>query len=100
MACSRRQKRFFSLFRFANISQLTEKYDSIMAGGNIFGRAMSYVLNELVVDRLANSHAFQRFAVRTSKSIDEMINKAASKQRDVTEQVKEFSKNFESYKNQ
>ncbi|KAK9986136.1 hypothetical protein SO802_031087 [Lithocarpus litseifolius] len=66
-----------------------------MAGGNIFGRAMSYVLNELVVDKLANSHAFQRFAVRTSKSIDEMINKAASKQRDVAEQVKEFSKNFE-----
>ena len=27
-----------------------------MAGGNIFGRAMSYVLNELVVDKLANRY--------------------------------------------
>ncbi|GMY25523.1 protein trichome birefringence-like 3 [Fagus crenata] len=71
-----------------------------MAGGSFFQRAASYVLNELIVDRLANSHAFQRFAVRTSKSFDEMITKAASKKQEVAENVKEFSKNFESFKNQ
>ena len=32
-----------------------------MAGGNIFGRAMSYVLNELVVDKLANRYIFVSF---------------------------------------
>ena len=32
-----------------------------MAGGNIFGRAMSYVLNELVVDKLANRYIVVSF---------------------------------------
>jgi hypothetical protein len=36
-----------------------------------FGRVMNYVFNELLVDALANSRAFQRFAVRTDKALRE-----------------------------
>ncbi|XP_022767768.1 uncharacterized protein LOC111312066 isoform X2 [Durio zibethinus] len=71
----------------------------IMAGGNFMHRVMSYVINELVVDRLANSPAFQRFAVRTSKKIDDISNMAAKKSQELAEQMKELSKNMES-KNQ
>ncbi|CDP06463.1 unnamed protein product [Coffea canephora] len=39
-------------------------------GGNFIHRVMSYVANELIVNGLANSPAFQRFAVRTSKRIE------------------------------
>ncbi|KAK3422636.1 hypothetical protein EUGRSUZ_G03069 [Eucalyptus grandis] len=43
-----------------------------MAGGNFLHRVISYVANEIVVNGLANSPAFQRFAVRTSKRLEEL----------------------------
>ncbi|KAG6505020.1 hypothetical protein ZIOFF_037368 [Zingiber officinale] len=46
-----------------------------MAGGNFLGRIISYVVNELVVEGLANNPSFQRFAVRTSKAIEEASTK-------------------------
>ncbi|KAK9073078.1 hypothetical protein SSX86_007400 [Deinandra increscens subsp. villosa] len=67
-----------------------------MAGGNFVHRVMSYLVNEILVDSLANSRAFQRFAVRTSKSMEEMSNIAAKKRQEIAEQVKEMSRNFES----
>ncbi|GAB4857328.1 hypothetical protein Ancab_015236 [Ancistrocladus abbreviatus] len=67
-----------------------------MAGGNFMHRVISYVVNELVVNGLANSPAFQRFAVRTSRKIEDISNMAAQKRRELAEQVEEFSKNFES----
>ena len=36
-----------------------------------FSRVMNYVFNELLVDALANSKTFQRFAVRTDKALRE-----------------------------
>ncbi|KAG5253385.1 UvrABC system protein [Salix suchowensis] len=68
-----------------------------MAGGNFMHRVISYVVNELVVNSLANSPAFQRFAVRSSRRIDDISNMAAKKKQELAEQV---SKNFESFKNQ
>ena len=63
-------------------------------------RVISYVVNEVVVNGLANSPAFQRFAVRTSKRIEEISSKAVQKRQELAEQVKDLSKNFENFKNQ
>ncbi|KAI3507368.1 hypothetical protein L1887_22352 [Cichorium endivia] len=68
----------------------------IMAGGNFVQRVMSYLVNEILVDSLANSRAFQRFAVKTSKSMEEISSIAAKKRQELAEQVKEMSRNFES----
>ncbi|KAL5740372.1 hypothetical protein ACOSP7_029252 [Xanthoceras sorbifolium] len=70
-----------------------------MAGGNFVHRVMSYLINELVVNSLANSPAFQRFAVRTSRRIEDISNKAVQKRQELAEQMKDISKNFESHKN-
>ncbi|XP_011019091.1 PREDICTED: uncharacterized protein LOC105121924 [Populus euphratica] len=71
-----------------------------MAGGNFVHRVLSYVVNELVVNGLANSPAFQRFAVRTSRRIDDFSNIAAKKKQELAEQMKDLSKNIDSFKNQ
>ena len=63
-------------------------------------RVISYVVNEVLVSSLANSPAFQRFAVRTSRRMEDISIKAAQKRQELAEQVKELSKNFESPKNQ
>ncbi|XP_043725823.1 uncharacterized protein LOC122672408 [Telopea speciosissima] len=71
-----------------------------MAGGNFVGRVISYVVNELVVNTLANSPAFQRFAVRTSKRMEEVSNLAVRKRQELQEQLNESLRNFESQKKQ
>ncbi|KAK9291065.1 hypothetical protein L1049_009251 [Liquidambar formosana] len=71
-----------------------------MAGGNFMHRVVSYVVNELIVNSLANSPSFQRFAVRTSKRMEDISTMAAQKKQELAEQVKDLSKNFESFKNQ
>lgn len=71
-----------------------------MAGGNFLHRVISYVVNEVVVNGLANSPAFQRFAVRTSKRIEDLSIKAAQTKQELTEQVKDLSRNFEDFKKQ
>lgn len=58
-------------------------------------RVISYVVNEVIVNGLANSPAFQRFAVRTSRRIEDISSKAAQKREELAEQMKDFSKNFE-----
>ncbi|KAG4377745.1 hypothetical protein AAZX31_18G183600 [Glycine max] len=71
-----------------------------MAGGaNFVQRVLSYVVNEVVINGLANSPAFQRFAVRTSKRIEDISNKAVQKRQELAEQIKDISKNMESFKN-
>ncbi|CAN6576116.1 hypothetical protein ACFX13_010062 [Malus domestica] len=64
-------------------------------GGNFMNRVVSYLVNELLVDSLANSRAFQRFAVKTSKRIEDIQNIAAKKKEQLAEQMKDFSKNME-----
>ncbi|XP_050381321.1 uncharacterized protein LOC126798407 [Argentina anserina] len=66
-----------------------------MAGGGGFAhRVMSYLVNELLVDSLANSKSFQRFAVRTSKQVEELSNIAAKKKEQFAEQMKDISETF------
>ncbi|XP_042491345.1 uncharacterized protein LOC122071128 [Macadamia integrifolia] len=66
-----------------------------MAGGNFMGRVVSYVVNELLVNTLANSPAFQRFAVRTSKRIEDASNLAARKRQELQEQLNDSLRKFE-----
>ncbi|KAI4302429.1 hypothetical protein MLD38_038174 [Melastoma candidum] len=70
-----------------------------MAGGNFMHRVMSYLVNEIVVNGLANSPAFQRFAVRTSKRLEEMSNIAAQKKREIAEKMKDITEEIESRRN-
>ncbi|KAK4769641.1 hypothetical protein SAY86_027791 [Trapa natans] len=67
-----------------------------MAVGNFMHRVMSYLVNEIIVNGLANSPAFQRFAVRTSKRMEEAANIAAQKKREIAQKVKELSEELES----
>ncbi|KAL7133975.1 hypothetical protein ABFS83_12G175100 [Erythranthe nasuta] len=68
-------------------------------GGNFIHRVLSYVANELIVNGLANSQGFQRFAVRTSKKIEQFSDIAAQKKKELADQMKNASKNIESFKN-
>ncbi|KAL1543569.1 hypothetical protein AAHA92_20528 [Salvia divinorum] len=63
-------------------------------GGNFIHRVLSYVANELIVNGLANNPSFQRFAVRTSRKMNEISEIAAQKKKELAEQVKDASKNF------
>ena len=83
-----------------NIVFSVADFETLMAGGNSMHRVISYVVNEVLVNSLANSPAFQRFSVRTSRRMEDISNKAAQKRQELAEQVKELSKNFESPKNQ
>ncbi|XP_015897210.1 uncharacterized protein LOC107430851 [Ziziphus jujuba] len=67
-----------------------------MAGGNFMHRVVSYLMNEVLVNSLANSRAFQRFAVRTSKRIEDISSIAEKKKQQLSEQMKDLAKNFES----
>ncbi|GKV06044.1 hypothetical protein SLEP1_g17978 [Rubroshorea leprosula] len=67
-----------------------------MAGGNFMHRVISYVVNEVVVNGLANSPAFQRFAVRTSKQIEDISTKAAQKKEQIIETMKDLSEDIKS----
>ncbi|GAB2263985.1 hypothetical protein Droror1_Dr00026119 [Drosera rotundifolia] len=66
-----------------------------MAGGSFLHRVMSYIVNELVVNSLANNLAFQRFAVRTSRKIESLKDAAARKSEELAEQMKEATKNID-----
>lgn len=65
-----------------------------MAGGNFMHRVLSYIVNELVVDRLANSRSFQRFAVKSSKAFEEISQRALQQREKFFEQLEEASKTF------
>ncbi|KAH7514648.1 hypothetical protein FEM48_Zijuj11G0111700 [Ziziphus jujuba var. spinosa] len=85
-----------------------------MAGGNFMHRVVSYLMNEVLVNSLANRYtlplfhvpcsllvyiffrAFQRFAVRTSKRIEDISSIAEKKKQQLSEQMKDLAKNFES----
>ncbi|XP_009623094.1 uncharacterized protein [Nicotiana tomentosiformis] len=69
-------------------------------GGNFLHRVISYVANELIVNGLANSPAFQRFAVRSSKRMEDLSKMAQQKRQEIANKVEDVSKNFESFKNQ
>ncbi|KAL6903670.1 hypothetical protein ACP4OV_004483 [Aristida adscensionis] len=90
-----------------------------MAGGNMFGRVLSYVVNEFLVEGLANKceakypmvplairgrisfdatgrrgtifyrRAFQRFAVKTNKTLENLSSKAKEMREELSEQMRE-----------
>nr|ACG45664.1 hypothetical protein [Zea mays] len=60
-----------------------------MAGGNLFGRALSYVVNEFFVQGLANNRAFQRLAVKTNKTLESLSSKAKEMREELSEQLKD-----------
>mmetsp|Transcript_30450 Transcript_30450/g.75664 ORF Transcript_30450/g.75664 Transcript_30450/m.75664 type:complete len:84 (+) Transcript_30450:277-528(+) len=71
---------------------------------SFFGRVFSYVFNELLVDKLANSRTFQKFAVRTDQALKEaqktgsagMTKQASEFGRGVWEQMKMGAEEVES----
>lgn len=56
-----------------------------MAPGNLFGRLMQYLANEVVVKTLANSPTFQRFAVRSSQQMKDFSKNAAATARTIAD---------------
>ena len=60
-----------------------------------FSGVFNYVFNELLVDTLANSRAFQRFAVRTDKAPNEA--QASGKLTDVANAPTEAAKTATEY---
>ncbi|KAF7845340.1 Phycobilisome rod-core linker polypeptide CpcG2 like [Senna tora] len=67
---------------------------TMAGGGNFLHRVISYVVNELVVNGLANSPSFQRFAVKTSKRIEDISSKATQTKQQLAEQLKDISKKY------
>ena len=71
-----RNQLFLNLHLASQTSAPSLRVPRGMAGGaNFFSRVVQYVANELLVDRLANNPSFQRFAVRSSKAIEELAQK-------------------------
>ncbi|CAK9862874.1 unnamed protein product [Sphagnum jensenii] len=73
--------------------------------GNFVARVVQYVVNELVVDRLANNVSFQRFAVMSSKAIEDVAQKdmilciskvpqGLQAREELTHQLKVYSESF------
>jgi hypothetical protein len=62
--------------------------------GNFLARVVQYVVNELVVDRLANNVSFQRFAVMSSKAIEDVAQKGLQAREELTHQLKVYSESF------
>ncbi|KAK3144307.1 hypothetical protein QOZ80_4AG0311300 [Eleusine coracana subsp. coracana] len=60
-----------------------------MAGGNLFARALSYVVNEFIVEGLANNRAFQRFAVKTNRTLESFSSKVKEVREEVSEQIRD-----------
>ncbi|KAG9157893.1 hypothetical protein Leryth_000075 [Lithospermum erythrorhizon] len=91
------QPQFDRILRIHASGDRTLSEGKIMAGGgNFIHRVLTYVANELIVNGLANSPAFQRFAVRSSKRMEDLANIAVQKKKEIAEQVKDLSKNMES----
>ncbi|DBB17240.1 hypothetical protein WJX82_008602 [Trebouxia sp. C0006] len=59
-----------------------------------FQRVFSYVFNEVLVNTLANSKSFQRFAVKTTHMVEEMSKKGVGPQGQLGEKAAEFKKIF------
>lgn len=55
---------------------------------------MNYVANELLVNTLSNSRAFQQFAIKSDMAMKEMASKSAEHSNKITTQASEFTKVF------
>lgn len=59
---------------------------------SFFGKVFSYVFNEALVNTLANSKAFQRFAVRSSKVMEAVQSKGSTHKDRISTQASDFTK--------
>lgn len=59
-----------------------------------FQKLLNYLVNEVVVQGLANSRTFQRFAIRTDAMINEMKQKGGQHGGELSEQAVSFFKTF------
>lgn len=60
-----------------------------------FQRVMNYVFNELLVNTLANSRSFQRFAIKTDAVLKDLAEKGATHKTTMQEQAQNFQKVFQ-----
>lgn len=56
-----------------------------MGLGNVFGRVLQWLANEVIVKSLSESPAFQRFAVRSSEQAKQMSKSASEAVRTIAE---------------
>ncbi|KAK2078062.1 hypothetical protein QBZ16_003930 [Prototheca wickerhamii] len=61
---------------------------------SFFQRLMNYWLNEVLVNTLANSKSFQKFAVKSNASVGELLKKTAEHKDRLGGQGGEFFKVF------
>ncbi|CAL5420353.1 unnamed protein product [Camellia sinensis] len=89
------------VLRFAIVSQSVRRNTEVRSWREGISCTESYLmwLTRSLLMVLQIDPAFQRFAVRTSKRIEDLSIKAAQTKRELTEQVKDLSRNFEILKN-
>ncbi|BDA47723.1 hypothetical protein COCOBI_10-5740 [Coccomyxa sp. Obi] len=61
---------------------------------SFFARVLNHLVNEVLVQGLANNRTFQQFAVRSNAWIAEVAKKSAEKQNQIAEQAQNFHKTF------
>lgn len=59
-----------------------------------FQRLFSYLVNEALVNGLANSRTFQRFAIRSNEMFNDLSKKGVEGQQKYSEQAQSFLKTF------
>jgi hypothetical protein len=60
-------------------------------GGNFFARVVQYVANELIVERLSNHPSFQRWAIRTSKQMEDLSKRSSQYKEQAAEQARVYA---------
>ncbi|KAK9905648.1 hypothetical protein WJX75_003868 [Coccomyxa subellipsoidea] len=61
---------------------------------SFFARVLNHLVNEVLVQGLANNRMFQQFAVRSNAWMTEVAKKSADKQTQISEQAQNFHKAF------
>jgi hypothetical protein len=61
---------------------------------SFFGKVLNHLFNTVLVETLANSRTFQRFAVRINEVLTEMSKKGTERQQQLQQQAQEFTKTF------
>ncbi|EIE23792.1 hypothetical protein COCSUDRAFT_63314 [Coccomyxa subellipsoidea C-169] len=61
---------------------------------SFFARVFNHLVNEVLVQGLANNRVFQKFAVRSNAWMTELAKKSADKQTQIAEQAQNFHKTF------
>eukprot|EP00884_Botryococcus_braunii_P007396 jgi/Botrbrau1/16658/Bobra.0068s0074.1 len=60
-----------------------------------FSRIINYVVNQVLVDGLANNPTFQRFAIKSNAQLEQLAKQAAEQKAKLGEQTSSFIKVFQ-----